>query len=365
MGNPLLSFNITKRYPGFSLECEASFDSGDIAVFGPSGSGKTTLLNCIAGLVSPDEGEVEALGETVYSSASRKNVPPEKRRFAYVFQDSALFPHLTVWKNISYGYKLTPIAQRRIEPEQLVDLFQLSGLLDRGVRSLSGGERQRVALARALATSPRLLLLDEPLGSLDAAFKGVIIRYLKRVREELHTPMVYVSHSISEVMALANSALVLSEGKTVVQGRPSQVLVHPQVSALADYASFENLVEGEVVSVNEGDELAQLSLGGSRLWVPEVHSNPGDAVTVSIGAGDIILALSVPTKISAQNILEGTIQEIHIRGARVLVYVDVGALLVVEITSLALSDLALRDGQQVHLIIKSNSIIVLDAAKDG
>ena len=370
MGKPLLSFNVVKRYPGFSLECEASFDSRVVAVFGPSGSGKTTLLNCIAGLVTPDEGEIEALGETVYSSAIRRNVPPERRRFGYVFQDSALFPHLTVWDNISYGYKLTPTAQRRTEPEQLVDLFRLSGLVDRGVGSLSGGERQRVALARALATSPRLLLLDEPLASLDAAFKGVIIRYLKRVQEELHTPMVYVSHSISEVMALADVALVLSEGRTVVQGRPSQVLVHPRVSALADYTSFENLVEGEVVSVNDGDEPAQLNVRGSRLWVPEVYGNPGDTVTVSIRAGDIILAREVPSKISTRNILQGTIQQVHVRGPRVLVYVDVGASLVVEITPPALRDLALAEGQQVYLIVKSNSIMVLDApsedsAEDG
>ena len=360
----MLAFRITKRYPGFSLECEADFESGVTAVFGPTGSGKTTLLECIAGLVTPDEGQIEALGKTIYSSATGTSVPPERRRFGYVFQDAALFPHMTVWDNIRYGYRLTPAHRRRTEPEDLVQLFQLSGLLDRGVSALSGGERQRVALARALATSPDLLLLDEPLASLDVAFRGVIIRYLKRVWSELGTPMVYVSHSISEVMALAGDTLVLANGRRVVQGRPSQVLVHPGVSALADYATLENLLEAEVVSGQEGGVAAQLVVGTERLMVPEVNAKPGDVVTISIRAGDIILALDVPTRISAQNVLRGRVEEIHDLGARVLVYVDVGTRLVVEITPGALKDLDLRQGQHVHLIVKSTSIMLLDTPRN-
>ena len=361
MNAPLLSFRVTKRYPGFSLECEAAFGSGITAVFGPSGSGKTTLLKCIAGLVTPDDGEIKVQGETIYSSATGENRPPEKRRFGYVFQDPALFPHMTVWENIGYGYKLTPPDRRRIDPEQLVELFQLSALLDRGVMGLSGGERQRVALARALAISPGLLLLDEPLAALDVGFRGVILRYLKRIWEELRTPMVYVSHSISDVVALAENMLVLSEGKPIVQGHPSDVLVHPGVGALAEYATLENLLEARVVSSQEGETLAQLRAGSMRLAVPEVFSQPGDVVTISIRAGDIILALEVPSKISAQNILHGTVEEVHPLGARVLVYVDVGIRVVVEITPGSLRDLGLQRGQEVYLIIKSSSILVLDS----
>ena len=361
VNEPLLAFSLTKRYPGFSLECKAEFKSGLTAIFGPSGSGKTTLLNCLAGLTRPDEGEIVALGETVYSSAMQRNLPPDRRRFGYVFQDAALFPHLTVWGNIRYGYRLTPPARRRIEPEQLVQLFRLEALLDRGVGSLSGGERQRVALARALATSPKVLLLDEPLGSLDVAFRGIIIRYLKRIWSELRTPILYVSHSISEVMAIAEDMLVLSEGKAVIQGRPSQVLVHPGVSAMADYATLENVLEAEVVSREDGGELSKLRVGRVQLRALEVRSEPGDVVTISLRAGDIILALEVPSKISAQNILKATVDEIHTTGARVLVYVDIGTRLVVEITPGALRELGLREGQQVYLIIKSTSILVMDA----
>ena len=365
MREKLISFRVVKRYPGFSLDCQAEFESGITAIFGPSGGGKTTLLNCIAGLVSPDEGEIHVLGETFYSSERNTRVPAEKRRLGYVFQDSALFPHMSVWNNLRYGYRSTPVHRRSIELDQLVEIFQLRKLLERGVAGLSGGERQKVALARALATSPSLLLLDEPLASLDVTFRGIIIRYLKRIWRELGIPMLYVSHSISEVMALADNMLVLADGGRVAEGRPAQVLVQPGVGAIADYATFENLLEAEVLDRSDDDGLATLKVGAARLRVPDVESEPGDAVTVSIAAGDIIIALEVPSKISAQNVLSGTVEEVNVVGSRVLVYVDVGQRLVVEITRGALRDLGIRPAQQVYLIVKSSSIMVLDAAANN
>jgi molybdate transport system ATP-binding protein len=362
---PILSFNITKRYSGFSLECEATFEPGITAVFGPSGSGKTTLLNCLAGLVAPDEGTIEVLGEVVFSSSARRNLPPERRQLGYVFQDSALFPHMTVWNNIRYGYRLTPTERRTTDLELLVELFQLSDLLERGVAGLSGGERQRVALARALATSPRVLLLDEPLASLDAEFQGLIIQYLRRTLRDLETPMVYVSHSMSHVLALAQSVLVLSDGKPVVQGRPAEVLVHPNVGSMAVYSTLENLLEAEVVSREPEDEMVELRIGNARVSVPDPGCSLGDLVTISLRASDIILAVETPSKTSARNVLVGVIEEVHTRGARVLVYIDIGARLVAEITLGALRDLGLQAGQQVYLIIKSASIMVLDSPSDG
>ena len=362
MIRPLLTFKIIKRFSGFSLDCEGSFESGVTAIFGPSGSGKTTLLNCIAGLAKPDEGEIRVSGLTVFSSSSRRNLPPERRGFGYVFQDPALFPHMSVRKNIMYGYKLTPRERRRTDPEQLVELFRLSRLMDREVVNLSGGERQRVALARALATSPDLLLLDEPLASLESGFRGVIIQYLKRVWRELQTSMVYVSHSISEVIALAENTLVLLEGRPITYGKTRNVLVHPEVANIADYATLENLLETEVVANRRDHGMSELRLGNVVLLGPEVHRQPGDVVMVSIRAGDVILSLEVPPRMSARNILSAAITEIHEVGPRVLVYVDLGAIVVVEITHGALRDLDLRVGQQVHLVIKTNSIVVLDAS---
>ena len=354
------SISIVKRFSEFTLECDVTLDAGVTAVFGPSGSGKTTLLNCIAGLTRPDSGEISVLGQRVFTSGAGRTIPPEKRRFGYVFQNSSLFPNMNVWKNILYGYKLTPTEQRATEPDQLVELFDLSGLVDRHVDTLSGGERQRVALARALATSPRLLLLDEPLASLDVSFKGLIIRYLNRAREELRTPMIYVSHSISEVVALAENMLVLSKGRQVAQGPPSDVLVHPNVGTMADYGTLENLLEGKIVERQPEQGLSTIDIGGVTLSAPDGEGQSGDLVTVSIRAGDVILALGVPSKISAQNILPGTVEEIHAEGPRVLAHVDVGVTMVVELTPRAVTDLALREGAQVYLIVKSNSVLVLN-----
>ena len=355
-----LVLDITKKYGKFTLSCEAIFDQGITAVFGPSGSGKSTLLDSIAGLTTPDSGHIAAFGETLYSSSPRKNVSPEKRRFGYVFQDSALFPHMSVEDNVHYGYRLTPAERRTVELDQLIALFQLSSLLGRDVESLSGGETQRVALARALATSPRLLLLDEPLASLDAAFKGSIIRYLARIWKDLQIPMVYVSHSMSEVMALAHNVLVLSDGAVVVQGRPSHVLTHPNVTALADYATLENMIEAEIATPDDCDSATILQVGRTRLIAPASGHHPGTTVTFSLRSNDILLALEPPPNISARNILEATVQDIQISGSRVFVSVDIGAMLTVELTQNTLQTLHIESGQQLHVIIKSTSIILLD-----
>ena len=355
-----MRLRVKKRFAGFALDCEAEFSHGVTAIFGPSGSGKTTLLNCIAGLVTPDEGEIEAMGRVVFSSSSRRNEPPERRRFGYVFQDSALFPHLSVRENIMYGYRLTPKRLRRTDPARLVELFGLGALMDRRVAGLSGGERQRVALARALAVSPELLLLDEPLASLDAGFRGVIIEHLKSVRRELGTSMAYVSHSISEVSALADTILVLVDGRKTVHDRTPRVVVHPAIADFADYHGLENLLQARVESTGAGDGLAELRVGKARLLARAAGRRPGDMVTASIRAGDVILTTDPPSRMSARNVIPAAIEEIHTlsRGGRVLVYCDVGERLMVEITRGALEELALRPGMAVHLIIKANSIWV-------
>ena len=363
MSSPLLRFSVRKRFGDFALDCDGHFGDGVTAVFGTSGSGKSTLLNCIAGLAKPDEGEIVFDGETLYSSGRGVSAPPERRRFGYVFQNSALFPHMSVADNICYGYRLTPRADRRIDPARLIELLRLERLLDRGVGNLSGGERQRVALARALATSPRLLLLDEPLASLDAGLRGVIIGYLKSIRRELGIPMIYVSHSLSEVIALADDALVLLDGAAAGFGRAIDALVQPQVSAVADYATLENLLEARVVrggDAADGDGLVELQVGSARLWAAGARRAAGERVTLSIRAGDIILSREMPSGISALNIVSARVTEIHALDARVMVYADIGARVVVEITRSSLRALDLAPGADVYLIIKANSVIPLD-----
>ena len=362
-GRDTLRFDIAKALGNFELRCSATFGRGITAVFGPSGSGKTTLLNCVAGLVRPDGGEIEVLGQMVYSSLRRVGVPPERRGVGYVFQDSALFPHLSVRDNIRYGHRLTPESGRTVSMERVVGLLQLDDLLGRGVSELSGGERQRVALARALAASPRLLLLDEPISSLDLAFRGLILRYLKQVRDELGIPMVYVSHSISEVMAVADDVLVLNGGVQVTQGPPSTVLSNPQLGRLADYAALENLIDVEVVGRRADGLQVELGAGGLRLLAPEVESSQGERVTISIRASDILVALDVPSRISAQSVVPGVVEQIHAHGPRVVVFVNAGVRLMAEITPDALGSLGLSAGDRVYLIIKSTSIVALEPGR--
>ena len=360
----MLELRVRKSFGDFALDCEARFGDGVTAIFGPSGSGKSTLLNSIAGLARPDEGEIRFEGGLLYSSDEGAHVPPEKRRFGYVFQDSALFPHMSVAENIQYGYKLTAREDRRIEPSQLVELLGLERLMGRGVGNLSGGERQRVALARALATSPRLLLLDEPLASLDGGLRGVILGYLKRVRRELGTPMVYVSHSISEVMALADNALILRDGKVVAYGQASDALLTPEASALAGFDTLENFLDGVVRRRYDDEDLAELEVGNASVLAVGVRRDVGDALTVSIRAGDVIVSRQIPPQTSARNAIRAWVSEIHRVDSRVLVYADIGTRVVVEITPNSLDALELREGTEIYLIIKANSVIPLEGSGD-
>lgn len=361
MSGVTLDLRIRKSYPGLALEVEAAFPEGITAIFGPSGSGKTTILNCIAGLTVPDEGDIRLRGRPLFTSPGGINVRPEQRRVGYVFQESLLFPHHTVLENILYGYRLTPPDRRRIEPGRLVDLLGLGPLVDRRPGNLSTGERQRVALARALATSPELLLLDEPLASLDLPLRGRILRYLEEAHRELSTPMVYVSHNISEVLAIADRALVISRGRQLAFDEPRKVLLNPFVHSLVDAGSLENLLEVRVEDRRPGNSLIGARFGDAILWIPGVPPDAveGDTVSVAIRAGDIIVAVERVDRISARNLLKARIQGIHRVESHVLLYTDVGAPLMVEITPEALDSLELREGQDVFLVIKSSSIMVL------
>lgn len=361
MAEPFLSIQLRKTYPDFLLELDLELQPGITAIFGPSGSGKTTTLNCIAGLMDPDAGEVVLGGRTLFSSARGVRLPPERRRVGYVFQEGLLFPHLNVRDNVLYGYKRTPLPLRRVEPEALFNLLELGPLLERRPATLSGGESQRVALARALATSPEVLLLDEPLGSLDAVFRGRILRYLKALHRELLIPMVYVSHSFSEVLFLADQVAVLSKGALVAQNEPYRVLGQSPVNPLVDLPSLENLLEVTVVGHRPQSGLTQVSApGGQTLWVPQTDRPLGATLSVALRAADILIATQAPGGISARNVLPATISALDTVGAAVLVTAEVGTPLLVEVTPEARESLELRRGMQVYLIIKSSSILVLD-----
>ncbi len=354
----MISFDIQLNHPDFSLSAKGEFDDGITAVFGPSGAGKSSLLNCLAGSIKPSDGWVTLDGATLYSGSDGIWVSSEKRRIGTVYQDGALFPHLSVRKNIEFGWKLLPEGQRRLDPLEIAELLGLTHLLDRAPNELSGGERQRVAIARALATSPALLLLDEPLASLDAARRGSILNYLKRVHAELNMPMIYVSHSISEVVSIASSAMLLRDGEVEGFDRPSALLLGT-TSTNDEVDSFDNILDG--VIGDSTDYLTTVRIGEVDISTRHQNKNPGDRVVVSLGANQIILAADEPTNISARNILKGSVSEIWSNTGKVFTEVDIGEKFIVELTENALVDLGIAVGQNVFLVFKSSSVDVYDA----
>ena len=302
----VLQIDIKKEYNEFQLVIDTVTEEGITGIFGPTASGKSTLLNCIAGFEKPDCGLVSLNAEILFSSKDKISIPTERRKIGYVHQHSALFPHLTVRKNVEFGFNLIENARKVINFQELIDLFQLQKIMDRGVMNLSGGERQRVALARSLAAAPELLLLDEPLASLDLPFRGFILEKLKEVSRTLGLNMIYVSHSISEMMALVDSVIVISDGKKLAEGNPSLLLDNGEIADYVDYSSLENIVQGTVEG-HLSSTLSTVSVGNAKLVTPKVMLDIGDRINVSIKAADIIVSKYLPSGISARNILKGSV----------------------------------------------------------
>ena len=221
----MLEVRAKHRLGVFQLDVELVAPTGGIvALFGRSGAGKTSLVNMLAGLLRPTEGRIALNGTVLFDSAARIDLPPERRRLGYVFQEGRLFPHLDVRGNLLYGFRRVPAAERAIRLEQIVELLDIGPLLRRRPGSLSGGEQQRVAIGRALLANPRLLLMDEPLASLDATRKAEILPFIEQLRDKLRLPIVYVSHDMGEIVRLADTVVLLADGRVTAIGSAEQVL---------------------------------------------------------------------------------------------------------------------------------------------
>ena len=228
----LLKINIEKKLENFSLNCSVDIPNGVTSIIGPSGSGKTTLLNCISGVSNPDAGYISLNSNILFSSENKKNTPLNKRRIGYVFQSPTLFPHMNVSQNIRYGYDMTPKDKKRINIEELIEIFQLSKLTKRSIKNLSGGEKQRVDIARSIATSPDLLLMDEPIVSLDIKLKKIILDYLKLTWTKLQIPVLYVTHFISDAENISDKCLVISKGQKIAFGKTQSILSDKNIHSL-------------------------------------------------------------------------------------------------------------------------------------
>jgi molybdate transport system ATP-binding protein len=346
---------IRHRFKGFELD--AAFrvaKPGVTALFGPSGAGKTTIANAIAGLFHPDGGRIVIDDRVVFDRAAGIDVPPRLRRIGTVFQDARLFPHMSVEKNLRFGW-------RRVEPRasedafaRIVDMLGLAHLLARKPAKLSGGEKGRVALGRALLASPTLLLLDEPLAALDAARKAEILPYLEKLRDDARLPMIYVTHSLDEVMRLADGLVLVKAGRVVAQGSVFDLLPDLEFAALAGTPSYGAVFEA-AISEQRADGLTVLAFDGGSLLVPRISQPIGTRLRVRLRAEDVMIACARPQVISANNILEATIVSLHSDDEG---HADVqlrcgNAKLIARITRASAARLGLAAGRPVFAIVKS------------
>jgi molybdate transport system ATP-binding protein len=341
----------------FELDLTVALPPGITILFGPSGAGKTTTLDCIAGLVEPDEGRIATREQILFDSTLAINLPPQLRRVGYVFQDLALFPHLTVQGNVEYGLSRLNSEQRKQRSAAILESFRIAHLSSRRPGQISGGEQQRAALARALVIDPTILLLDEPLAALDAATKSKIVDDLRAWNHEHHVPIVYVTHSREEVFALGERVIVLENGRPVAQGTPHAVMSAPRMETVAQLAGFENIFDATVIAAHEerGTMLCRLSETGVEIETPLVRAGVGSGLRVGIRAGDILLASLPPVGLSARNIIPGRVVSLVQRDVIVVAKVNCGVEMEVHLTLAARDSLQLQPGREVWLVVKTHS----------
>jgi molybdate transport system ATP-binding protein len=341
----------------FELDVTITLPSGITILFGASGAGKTTLLDCIAGLVRPEEGRIGTQEKILFESALGINISPQFRRVGYVFQDLALFPHLTVQGNVEYGLLRLASAERQRRSAAILKSFRIAHLHSRRPGQISGGERQRVALARALVIDPAVLLLDEPLAALDAVTKSKIVDDLRTWNQEHGVPIIYVTHSREEVFALGERVIVLENGRRVAQGTPHQVMSAPRIETVAQLAGFENIFDATVIAIHEdrGTMVCQLAESKVEIETPLVWADVGSALRVGIRAGDILLASLPPVGLSARNIIAGRVVSLARRDVIVVAKVNCGVEVEVHLTLAARDSLELQAGREVWLVVKTHS----------
>lgn len=364
---PSLSVRVRLPLERFDLDVDFRTTHRVTGVFGVSGSGKTTLLEAIAGLRREVRGEVRLADEVWLDSARGIRLPPERRGVGYVPQDSLLFPHLDVLGNLRAGRGRALRGGHDFEETlgTAVRVLGLEPLLHRAVATLSGGERQRVALGRALCSGPRLLLLDEPLASLDVGLRRRVLPFLHRVQAEFALPMLLVSHDPAEVQALCDDLVVLGEGRVIARGEPRAVLTRPEVFPLAEHEGFVNVVPARLVETGAETSVVRLGHGpgGPTMTVPRSALPPGSPLLLGVPADEITLALERPTGLSARNVVPARVEGVQPVGVWRLVSVRVAAdspPLVAEVTADARAELHLAPGMEIFLLVKTGAVILYE-----
>ncbi|HEX6440891.1 MAG TPA: molybdenum ABC transporter ATP-binding protein [Stellaceae bacterium] len=351
----MLSVRVEHRLGDFALDAAFDSEAGLTALFGRSGAGKTSLVNAIAGLIRPERARI-VLDDAVLTDTERRVfVPVRHRRIGYVFQEGRLFPHLTVRQNLLYGRWFARGPSRPGEVKHVVELLGIGDLLGRRPANLSGGEKQRVAIGRALLAHPRLLVMDEPLASLDEARKAEILPYIERLRDDTRIPIVYVSHQVAEVARLATTLVVLSEGRVAAAGPAAAIMGRIDLFPLTGRAEAGAILTTRVAEHDLRFGLTTLRAAAGELRVPYTDLRLGEPLRVRIRARDVMIALEPPQGLSALNVLPGTVAEIgHADGPIVQIRLDcAGEALVARLTRRSVETLGLEPGRPVYAVIKS------------
>jgi molybdate transport system ATP-binding protein len=333
-----------------------------LALFGASGSGKTTILRTIAGLYTPSQAHVAVDGETWLDTTASVNVPAHARRVGFVFQEYALFPHLSALGNVMAALGHRPRSERRKRAQELLQLVHLHERVDRRPGSLSGGERQRVAVARALAREPRVLLLDEPFAAVDRGLRRSLQSEIDGIRRTVDIPIVLVTHDFEDVVRLATHLALIRAGQVIAFGSLASLTSQPDLPWLREAVGLGAVVEATVIRVDAARRLAELDIGGSLLLAPQASLTAGDQVRVRIPAREVILATEAPSGLSVHNVLTGTVASVGIDGTSeaAIVQIAVGTTrILAEVTSDAVARLGIVNGKPVQALIKSVSLEVL------
>jgi len=362
----MIHLQIKLKRSAFELDVNVQLpEQGITAIFGPSGSGKTSVLRAVAGLEKSQQGRIQVGAQTWQDTAQGTCLPTWQRPLGYVFQESSLLPHLNVQQNLNFGLKraLSSSNHGQLNATQSlqasIELLGIGNLLQRMPDQLSGGERQRVAIARAIAMQPQLLLMDEPLASLDAARRQEIFPWLARLRDELKIPMLYVTHSVEELTRLADHLVALDKGQVTAQGPIGAVLTQV-INPVLVGEDAGALISGRIGTVDAQWHLSRVDFDGGSVWMRDAQLRVGKVVRIRILARDVSLATSEPQHSSIQNLLQGVIQSItpDAHPSQVLVVLKCGATEVLaRVTQKAVSELGLQVGMPVWAQVKSVALV--------